>query len=189
MKVILASASPRRIELLRNINLDFEVIPSKFEEEEKFDNPVEMVLKFAYNKALDVKKTLKEEDALIIAADTIVYKDGKILGKPKNEEDAISMLKFLSNSVHQVYTGIAIFYKDNYIVDYEVTDVYFKELSDEEIKGYIKTKEPMDKAGSYAIQGIGSLFINKIDGCYFNVVGLPINKFYEIVKRMGIKII
>lgn len=189
MKIILASASPRRIEILKNINLDFEVIPSKFEEEEIINNPVEMVLKFAYNKALDVKNTITNEDALIVAADTIVFKDGKILGKPKNQEDAAEMLKMLSNSVHQVYTGLAVFYKDNYLVDYEVTDVYFKEVSDEEIEGYIKTNEPMDKAGAYAIQGIGSLFVKKIDGCYFNVVGLPISKFYEIIKRMGIKIL
>lgn len=189
MKIILASASPRRIEILKNINLDIEVIPSMFEEQEIFDNPVEMVSKFAYNKALDVKNRIVEDNALIIAADTIVFKDGKILGKPKNQEDAMNMLKLLRNSVHQVYTGLAVFYEDNYIVDYEVTDVYFKDITDEEIVGYIKTNEPMDKAGAYAIQGIGSLFVEKIDGCYFNVVGLPISKFYEIIKRMGIKIL
>ncbi|WDC83862.1 Maf family protein [Caloramator sp. mosi_1] len=187
MKIILASSSPRRIEILKNLNLQFEVIPSDFKEEINLNNPIELVKNFAYNKALDVKDKIKEE-ALIIAADTVVYKDGKVLGKPSDEEDAYNMLKLLSGSEHQVYTGVCVFYNNDYIVDYSCTNVYFKELSDYEIKKYISTTEPFGKAGAYAIQGFGSLFVEKIEGCYFNVVGLPINKLYDIINRMGINL-
>lgn len=188
MKIVLASASPRRIEILRNLKLDFEVIPSTFEEKGNIDDPIELVKKFSYNKALDVKNRVME-DALIIAADTVVYKDGRILGKPKDNNDAFDMLKFLSGDRHQVYTGVSLIFKDKILTDYECTHVYFKELSAQEIYDYINTNEPIDKAGAYAIQGLGSVFVEKIDGCYFNVVGLPIFKFNNMIKGMGINIL
>ncbi|CDF58128.1 Maf family protein [Thermobrachium celere] len=188
MKIVLASSSPRRIELLRNLNLEFDVVPSNFEENINLSNPVELVKNFAYNKALDVESRV-QKDSLIIAADTIVYKDGEVLGKPKNEIDAYRMLKLLSGQKHEVYTGLSLIYNGKVINDYECTYVYFKNLSDEEIKYYINTKEPFDKAGAYAIQGYGSIFVEKIEGCYFNVVGLPISKLYDNIKRMGINIL
>lgn len=188
MKIVLASSSPRRIELLRNLNLQFDVVPSNFEENINLSNPVELVKNFAYNKALDVESRV-QKDSLIIAADTIVYKDGEVLGKPKDEIDAYRMLKLLSGQKHEVYTGLSLIYNGKVINDYECTYVYFKNLSDEEIKYYINTKEPFDKAGAYAIQGYGSIFVEKIEGCYFNVVGLPISKLYDNIKRMGINIL
>lgn len=188
MKIVLASSSPRRIELLRNLNLEFDVVPSNFEENINLSNPVELVKNFAYNKALDVESRV-QKDSLIIAADTIVYKDGEVLGKPKDEIDAYRMLKLLSGQKHEVYTGLSLIYNGKVINDYECTYVYFKNLSNEEIKYYINTKEPFDKAGAYAIQGYGSIFVEKIEGCYFNVVGLPISKLYDNIKRMGINIL
>ncbi|GFR34895.1 Maf family protein [Thermobrachium celere] len=188
MKIVLASSSPRRIELLRNLNLQFDVVPSNFEENINLSNPVELVKNFAYNKALDVESRV-QKDSLIIAADTIVYKDGEVLGKPKDEIDAYRMLKLLSGQKHEVYTGLSLIYNGKVINDYECTYVYFKNLSDEEIKYYINTNEPFDKAGAYAIQGYGSIFVEKIEGCYFNVVGLPISKLYDNIKRMGINIL
>lgn len=187
MKIILASSSPRRIEILRNLNLEFDVIPSDFHEEININNPIELVKNFAYNKALDVKEKIRE-DALIIAADTIVYKDGRVLGKPADEKDAFEMLKFLSGSVHEVYTGLCVMHNNEFVVDHSCTYVFFKELSDYQINKYILTNEPFDKAGSYAIQGFGGLFVEKIDGCYFNVVGLPVSKLYDIINRMGINL-
>ncbi|SHE43767.1 Maf family protein [Caloramator proteoclasticus] len=187
MKIILASSSPRRIEMLKNLNLNFDVVPSDFKEEINLNDPIELVKNFAYNKALDVKQKVNDE-ALIIAADTIVYKDGRVLGKPSDEEDAFNMLKFLSGDRHEVYTGICVMFRNDCIIDYSCTYVYFKELSDLQIKWYIETNEPFGKAGAYAIQGFGGLFVEKIDGCYFNVVGLPVSKLYDIINRMGINL-
>ncbi len=189
-RLILASASPRRRELLENIGLKFDIIVSS-ESEENIDNTLPPKLytsELAVLKANCVAKKLIEEGrqkGIIIAADTVVYLDEKILGKPKNKEDAYLMLKSLSGRIHSVYTGICVLrLKDGFMVSEGVkTDVKFKDLDDEEISKYILSNEPMDKAGSYGIQGKGSLFVEKIDGDYFNVVGLPVSTLCEILKK------
>lgn len=188
MKLILASNSPRRREILTQIGINYEIVPSTFEEQIKPMEPHKLVMHFAYMKALDVSKRV--EDSITIGADTIVYLD-EIMGKPKSEDDAYKMLKKLSGRDHFVMTGICVIDSKSgkYICDFEKTKVSFRELSDKEIVNYINTKEPLDKAGAYAIQGIGSLFVKGIEGCYFNVVGLPIYKLSLILKQFNILIL
>lgn len=189
MRIILASNSPRRREILSQIGIQYEVIPSKFEENALNMSPENMVMYFAEEKAMDVAKKVKEE-AFVIGADTIVYQNG-IMGKPKDNEDAARMLKNLSGVFHGVITGISVVHTPslNKITDYERTLVKFKNISDDEIQAYIKSGEPMDKAGAYAIQGIGSLLVEKIEGCYFNVVGLPVYRLSKILEGFGYKIL
>lgn len=185
MDIILASASPRRAQLLEQIGIKFTVQASNVEEKlSKKMEPSLWVQEIALQKAKDVAKNYKE--GLVIGADTIVVKDGKILGKPQDELEAIKMLKFLSGSHHQVMTGIAVVNAQNmedYIVNIEITKVKFSNLKESEILSYVKTKEPMDKAGAYGIQGIGALLVEKIEGCYYNVVGLPLNHLVKILKK------
>lgn len=189
-KIILASSSPRRMEILKNLGLEFEVIPSNYEEVIVNKSPVELVCYLAENKALEVASRL-ENGNIIIAADTMVFINNTLLGKPHTEEAAYTMLKSLSGKEHQVITGLCILSKNlnKTYIDYEVTNVYFKELSDEEIWNYIHTGEPLDKAGAYGIQGFGGLFVKRIEGCYFNVVGLPINKLYIGLGEMGVNLL
>lgn len=176
-KFILASASPRRREILENIGLNFEVLVSEADESKIDRNlPPEMVVsELAMLKAAAVADTLCG-DYFVIGADTVVSLDGKILEKPVDEADAGRMLNSLSGRTHSVYTGVCIYSTKNgmAVCKYQKTDVTFKKLSPEKIDAYIKTKEPMDKAGSYGIQGKGSLLIEEIKGDYFNVVGLPV---------------
>jgi septum formation protein len=190
-KIILASGSPRRKELLTSLGLEFEVIKSDFEED--IENKIfsnELIINLAEEKVKDVAKKTKKP-SIIIGADTVVIIDNEILGKPLNEQDAFNMLKKLSNRTHKVVTAIAIFDTEkNKMASEAVTSkVTFKELSDDEIKKYIKTGEPMDKAGSYGIQAYGGLFVNDINGCYFNIVGLSIHKLGEMLKSFGINIL
>lgn len=186
---ILASQSPRRKELLKNIGLEFEVIVSEADESSVSSDgiaPSLYVQELALIKAAaTAKKVLKNKKAIIIAADTIVTLDGKILGKPKDETDAEKMLVSLSGRRHEVYTGYCVMrVKDGYTVCNNVkTDVYFKDLTLEKIRAYIKTNEPSDKAGSYGIQGIGGLLIEKIDGDYANVVGLPVSSLADTLEK------
>ncbi|MGQ9456643.1 MAG: Maf family protein [Armatimonadota bacterium] len=184
-RIILASASPRRRELLSLIFQTFEVHPSSFNEElvPCELKPAERVVYSAHQKAREV--LTKHVDALIIAADTIVVIDGQILGKPSNQVDADRMLQLLSGKTHQVYTGIAVAYKKTICTDWERTDVTFRKISGELIQRYIATGEPMDKAGAYAIQGKASVFVKGIRGCFFNVVGLPIYKLSRLLEKMG----
>ena len=191
-RIILASNSPRRKELLGNIGLKFDILPDKNPEPSKEGlNPQETVMFLAKFKGENVRKVLKaDEDATIISADTVVAVEDKILGKPKTEDEAFMMLSLLSGKKHSVYTGV-------YVVEnktlksvnfYEKTEVYFKNLDINEIKDYINTKEPMDKAGAYGIQNMGSLLIEKICGDYFNVVGLPVCSLGKVLKEeFGIK--
>ncbi len=175
--IILASNSPRRKQVLENLGLKFQVICSEFEEVLTEDIcPYELPAYFAIQKARDVAQKVNY-DSIIIAADTIVICN-EILGKPANEEEAYKMLKAMSGNVHEVVTGIGIIDRVNNIEisDREITKVYFKKISDDEIYKYIQSGEYMDKAGSYGIQGKASLFIEKIEGDYFNVVGLPVCK-------------
>ncbi len=178
MKLILASGSPRRKELLALLNIPFEVIVSNFDERIDQDKKLEDEIKrLSFGKAKSVFE--KNEDAVVIGADTIVTIDNKVLGKPKDQEDAKRMLTLLSNNVHTVITGVTIMSKDKTETFASSSKVYFDQLTDDEIKEYILTKEPMDKAGAYAIQGIGSKFIKKIEGDYYSIVGLPINQIYQ----------
>ncbi len=173
---VLASKSPRRRELLKKIGVQAELMTANVDESTIKDLPPEnTVTELALLKATDVAKYFRG-DTYVIGADTVVCVDGEILGKPKNIEDAKRMLRLLSGRSHEVYTGYCVVHCKSGVAisKYEKTEVFFKELSDREIDAYIKTREPMDKAGAYGIQEKGSLFIEKIDGDYFNVVGLPV---------------
>lgn len=183
MKIILASNSPRRKELLKQHNIDFTVVPSSIDEriDDNLD-PYQNVMKLAEAKGLDVYN--KYKDFLVVAADTIVVYEKEILGKPKDEEDAFRMLRLLSGKAHEVVTGVSIIYQNKVITEYEVSKVKFKELSDEDILEYIATKEPMDKAGSYAIQGIGAKFIEYHQGEYDNIVGLPMKLVVNNIEKI-----
>jgi len=193
MNIVLASNSPRRREILSQLNIKFEVVPSNFEETLVNMEPIELVEHFAYMKALDVFENHHSdlpEDTYILGSDTIVYCNS-IMGKPKSDEDAYKMLKALSNKEHQVISGLSIIQVSTgkAITMHERTSVWIRELEDREILNYISNGEHVDKAGAYAIQGIGSLFVEKIQGCYFNVVGLPVNKLFKIMKKFGINLI
>ena len=186
MRIILASASPRRRELLSQLGVEFEVCPSQGEEKITEHLPELAVMQLAQQKAADIAgKT--EGDAWMLGADTIVVYDQKILGKPKDEEDAKRMLGMLQNHRHQVYTGVCIWKKENGSEEircfYEKTDVVFYPMTEEEIAKYVATGEPMDKAGSYGIQGIGGLYVREIHGDYNNVVGLPIARLYHELQK------
>lgn len=193
MQYILASGSPRRIELLKNIGLNPRVIPANIDESAvKEENPKRMVTQLAMLKALHVAKSYSGRDMLCIGADTCVYIDGKILGKPKNEAEAADMLRLLSGREHEVYTGYAAVkcLTMETVAEAQVTRVRFKELSDWEIEAYVKSGETSDKAGAYGIQEKGSLLIEKIDGDYFNVVGLPMCALGKMLtKEFGIKLL
>lgn len=193
MNIILASNSPRRKEILNQLNLDFKIIPSSFEELPVNMEPDLLVEHFAFMKAKDVYEHhlhIRKADAYILGSDTIVY-NGRVMGKPKNDQDAYEMLKELSGKEHLVISGVSIFEASTgrSITKHETTIVSFRELSDREIQKYIASGEPRDKAGSYAIQGIGSLFVKEIKGCYFNVVGLPVQKFNEIMNEFGLSLL
>lgn len=186
-KIILASASPRRKELLEQIGLTFEVEPAKGEEQITSVIPKEVVEELSYQKAMEVAKLHKGEDVLILGADTIVVYDDQIMGKPADEEDAKVMLRQLSGKTHCVFTGVtAVLWekqKKTVRTFYEKTEVTFYPMSEEEIMFYVKTREPMDKAGAYGIQGIGAKYIQAIYGDYNNVVGLPVARLYQEVLR------
>ena len=184
-KIVLASQSPRRRELLAGLISDFEIITDNSEEVVEPELlPEEVVKKLAMQKARNVSQKA-DDNAIIIAADTVVFIDGTILGKPADEDEAAAMLRKLSGRVHHVCTGIAVI--DNKtgkaVSDIQRTAVSFKHLSDGEIDRYIATGETMDKAGAYGIQELGALFVEGIKGDYFNVVGLPVCKLAQILKR------
>ena len=183
MKVILASASPRRKEILQNTKLNFDIQKSDIEEVIlENESPEAMVVRLAYEKAFDVAK--RNTDRLVIGADTIVALDNEVLGKPKDQNEAYQMIKRLSNKTHKVITGISLInLKENKIIkDYVVSFVTFKDLSEDSIKDYINTNESLDKAGAYGIQGYGALLVKNIQGDYFNIVGLPISKLSDLLK-------
>lgn len=182
-EIILASSSPRRNELLSYIVGDFTVIPSRLEEI-AYGTPREQTLKLAKDKALDV--AMSHPGAVVIGADTLVAIGDRVLGKPKDEEDAACMLKLLSGKTHEVYTGVAVVCAGNVMTECVVTEVTFDIMTDEEIDSYIETGEPMDKAGAYGIQGLSGKFICGISGDYFNVMGLPQNTVYKMLKSAGI---
>ncbi|PPA71547.1 Maf family protein [Jeotgalibacillus proteolyticus] len=172
--IILASASPRRKELLSYLNLPFTIYPSPFEETfSPSDDPCTVVTKLAKGKAVEVAKQFPQ--SIVIGSDTIVA-GSKILGKPKNEEEAVSMLKELSGSTHSVWTAVSIISPERIKTFAEQVEVTFWPLSEEEIQAYVKTSDPYDKAGGYGIQSGGSLFVKQIVGDYYAVMGLPISR-------------
>ncbi|HEY5586568.1 MAG TPA: Maf family protein [Ruminiclostridium sp.] len=188
--IILASASPRRQQLLKQIGIKFTVIPSQLDEVMNTAlEPCQVAISLARQKCMDVVSQIDSE-GIVIAADTIVVKENKLLGKPKNDQEAFDMLKYLNGEWHEVLTGLCLFRTSDKksICDYEATRVKIANNSDEFIKAYIGTKEPFDKAGAYGIQGYGSLIVEKIEGCYFNVMGLPIFKLSCMLKQLGYKI-
>ncbi|MCI5874528.1 MAG: Maf family protein [Clostridiales bacterium] len=201
-QIILASASPRRKELLEQIGISFDICPAKGEEIITKKIPHEVVQELASQKAKEVAGMVKAyeasheelmtpQDIMVIGADTIVAYENQILGKPKEEEDAFRMLSLLSGNTHSVYTGVSIVLlgasgKVGELTFYEKTDVAMRQMDDAEIRRYIATGEPMDKAGAYGIQGKCAIYIDKISGDYNNVVGLPVAAIYRELKKLGI---
>ncbi len=190
MKVVLASASPRRRELLEQIGLAFEVKESNVRERITSTVPAGIVCELSTQKAEAVLQTMDGESdkVLVIGADTLVACDNKILGKPRDKEHARQMLRFLSGRAHQVYTGVCMLYKTPTGLKtrtfYEVTQVTFSKMSEGEIDAYVATKEPLDKAGAYGIQGVCARYIQGIEGDYNNVVGLPLGRVYQEIKEI-----
>ena len=183
MRIILASASPRRRELIENLKIDFEVRTADCEEVTvPGERPENTVKRLSLTKARCVAE-LEGADAVVIGADTVVAIDGKILGKPADENEAAEMLKLLSGRTHRVYTGLAVIGGGKTVNEYVETEVKFYVLTDSQIKRYIATGEPMDKAGAYGIQKYGSLLVEEIRGDYFNVVGLPVGRLDRVLRE------
>ncbi len=196
--IILASGSPRRKELLEQIGFTFEVVISTCEEKAEGSNPAEVVCNLSRQKALDIWNLNKDKISdyddrdifIVIGADTIVYCEGEILGKPKDEEDATRMLNKLSGKCHQVYTGVTVYYrkdgKNQVHTFFEETEVEFYPMKEQEIASYVESKDPLDKAGAYGIQGRCAAYIKGIRGDYNNVVGLPVGRLYQELKECGL---
>ncbi len=182
-QIILASASPRRAEIMKQVGFDFRVIPSRIEENFFQSDPLKTATELAFQKAAEVAERFP--DHIVIGADTVVYLDDRTLGKPRNETDAAEMLRFLSGKTHQVYTGFAILHreKNKRITDVETTHVTFRKLLQEEIDNYIASGAPLDKAGAYGIQDEGAVFVERIDGDFYNVAGLPVTKIYMALQK------
>ena len=185
--MILASQSPRRIELMREAGFDVQVIPADIDESARpGEGPFELVERLARAKAEAVSSAHAAPGETVVAADTIVALDGELLGKPADEADARRMLRALSGKTHQVATGVCIAHGERIDSFVDITDVTFYELSDAEIDAYVATGEPMDKAGAYGIQGRGALFVAGIEGDYYNVMGLPVCRLGRILARLGV---
>lgn len=197
MEIILASASPRRKELLKQIGLDFIVFPAQGDEVSDKTIPRDIVVELAQKKAGEIYEKaiaagVGRQDSIVIGADTIVVFEDRVLGKPISEKDAVEMLTMLSGKTHDVYTGVSLWMRENgkkvQYSFYEKTEVTMYPIRQEEIEAYVKSGEPMDKAGSYGIQGLGARFIQKINGDYNNVVGLPVARIYQELAQLGIAI-
>ena len=189
-KIILASGSPRRKELLLQIGIVPEIIVSHVEEKITSDVPAEVVMSLAEQKAVDVAKEMPE-GTVILGSDTVVAADGKILGKPKSHEEAYEMIRSLAGRSHQVYTGVCLVKKgpegeaDTVVSFYDETDVNVSPMTEKEIREYADSEEPMDKAGSYAVQGFFARYIDGLKGSYANVMGLPVHLVYQELKKLG----
>lgn len=189
-KIILASSSPRRLELLRQMGMEPVVVPSRVPEEVKAGESAEdAALRLAVAKAGEVARLF--HDGLVIGADTVVTIDGMQLGKPEDETDAKRMLKLLSGRSHTVVTGLAVINAKTLEskTTRVKTTVRFKKISEEEIDSYISTGDPMDKAGAYGIQGRAAAFVEGIEGCYSNVVGLPLSELMDLLKTFGVALV
>ncbi|HEY9718542.1 MAG TPA: Maf family protein [Trichormus sp.] len=199
VSLILASTSPRRHELIKHLRIPFEIVPSGIDEvmDSRLE-PEKLVASLAEQKAADVYAKLCQrrtnETLVVLGADTIVVLDGKFLGKPVDDADAAVMLRQLSGRCHEVYTGVVLLVGANSeqprrFSTTEQSHVYFHQLSDDEIQAYIATREPMDKAGAYALQGTGSAFVEKIEGCFTNIIGLPIPRVVSLLRQAGVAVL
>lgn len=185
MRFVLASGSPRRKELLSAAGFEYEVHPADIDETVDLSTPTEAVAETLARKKAE--SVLKEyPDAVVLGSDTIVVLDGEILGKPHGKDQAAEMLKALSGREHQVYTGLCVCSREKTLSLTSRTDVYFHELSDRLIDAYVATGEPMDKAGAYGAQGLGSMLVDRIDGDFFTVMGLPIAEAARLLSKFGI---
>ncbi|GAB6138389.1 Maf family protein [Halanaerobaculum tunisiense] len=185
-KIILASSSPRRRSLLEQLDFDFVVYPSGIDESQVQErNPHCLVQKLSRLKAT---KVAREREGIVIGADTVVELEDELLEKPVNRDDAYKMLTQLSGRSHQVVTGITVVWGEQSLTDYQKTEVFFRELSASEIEDYISTGEPLDKAGSYGLQGKGAILVKKINGSFYNVVGLPVTKLVQMLKQIGVEV-
>ncbi len=191
MKIILASASPRRAEILRNAAIPFETLAAFIDESRRpGELRADCVRRLALAKARAAASVQRDPgDCLFIGADTVVVAADEILGKPVSADDARRMLRLLSGSIHEVHTGLAVIRRPgaSEAVVEEVTRVTFAALSDDDIEAYIATNEPFDKAGAYGIQGIGGRYVTRIEGCYFNVMGLPLARLWSLLREFGWK--
>ena len=188
MRVILASKSPRRREILEMLGVQFEIISADADESSDISDPTALVTELALRKGRAVRELLMtkgcwDDDTLIIASDTVVATDNAILGKPRDHADATRMLHLLEGSMHHVVSGVALLYGTREASDFDKTAVHFAPMSDAEIDWYVKIGEPLDKAGAYAVQGLASLFIKGLEGDYFNVVGLPVHRLNLLTKQ------
>lgn len=188
MRVVLASKSPRRREILSSLGVAFDIVSADADESSDITDPALLVRELALRKGRATRELLKargewNDDTLIIASDTVVAINGEILGKPRDEADATRMLSLLSGTAHHVISGIALLIGDREIADFDDTSVRFAQMTEAEIAWYVASGEPMDKAGAYAVQGLASLWIKGLDGCYFNVVGLPVHKLNELCRH------
>lgn len=186
--IILASGSPRRKEILSQVGFEFTIEPSQKEEVATSDLPSDFVMQLSKVKAEDIASQ-KDGPVIVIGADTVVAVDQTILGKPKDEEDAANMLRTIAGRDHEVYTGVTVIVKEadgtsRYETFYEKAKVSIVSMSEKEIRAYIESKEPMDKAGAYAIQGKFACYVNRIEGDYYTIVGLPIAHLYKVLKEL-----
>ena len=192
MKIILASGSPRRREILCTLGLEFEIIVPDVDESSDVTDPAELVKQLSLRKAQAVRDMLisrgeNVSDTLIIASDTIVWCGGEVLGKPHDRTDARRMMRMLSGREHSVFSGVALCYSEHSCADFERTNVHFAEISESALETYLDNCKYLDKAGAYAIQEAAALFIHGIEGDYLNVVGLPVRRLYELMRdKFGI---
>ncbi len=186
MNIVLASASPRRKELLQLIGLTPEIIPPDIDEAPRTEEPIaDFLERVSIAKGVEVYRK-KLFSSLLISADTVVLLDDSLIGKPQDREDAFRMLRRLSGQRHEVMTGLALMYRGETSFAISRTHVYFKPLQEREINFYLEHENYMDKAGAYAIQGRAAIFVERIDGCYFNVMGFPLNLFYRMLVERGL---
>ena len=188
MRIVLASKSPRRREILSMLGVHFDIVSADADESSDITAPEALVRELALRKGRATRELLKaqgewNDDTLISASDTVVATEAEILGKPRDAADATRMLQLLRGTEHRVISGIALLIADREIADFDSTAVRFAQMSDAEIDWYVESGEPMDKAGAYAVQGLASIFIEGLDGCYFNVVGLPVHRLHLLLTQ------
>lgn len=188
MRIVLASKSPRRREILSSLGLRFDIVSADADESSDITDPALLVRELSLRKGRATRELLRREgkwdnDTLIIASDTVVATENEILGKPRDDADAARMLRLLSDGSHRVISGIALLRGDREIAAFDSTAVCFAPMSEAEIDWYVQSGEPRDKAGAYAIQGLAAIFIKGMEGCYFNVVGLPVHRLDELLRE------
>ena len=189
MKMILASASPRRKQLLEMLGVELEILPAKGEETLPDGTPAEEAVRLLSRQKAEEIAAGRGDAAPVVGADTVVELGGRILGKPASDREAFAMLRALSGRTHRVYTGVTVLYRGQSLSETECTKVRFRDLSDDEIRRYIATGEPMDKAGAYGAQGLGSLFVEGLEGDFFNVMGLPLCRLGQMLDKLGVNLL